>query len=88
VRRTPSTCWTPAAPSPSPSAAAFIKRVRDNARRCAEGYLKLREKLGYPLTKTSWTVGQQLPVLEGKPASEYWKTGAVSTFRWGGRLDA
>jgi glycyl-tRNA synthetase alpha chain len=54
--------------------AAFIKRVRDNARRCAEGYLKMREKLGYPLTKTSWTVGQQPPVLEGKPASGYWKT--------------
>src|SRR5678810_52836 len=54
--------------------AAFIKRVRDNARRCAEGYLKMREKLGYPLTKTAWTVGQQPPVLEGKPASEYWKT--------------
>jgi len=54
--------------------AAFIKRVRDNARRCAEGYLRMREKLGYPLARTSWTVGQQLPVLEGKPASDSWKT--------------
>jgi glycyl-tRNA synthetase alpha chain len=54
--------------------AAYIKRVRDNARSCAEGYLKMREKLGYPLLKTKWTVGEQLPLLEGKPASDYWKT--------------
>ena len=54
--------------------AGFIKRVRDNARLCAEGYLKMREKLGYPLCKTEWTVGEQLPLLEGKKASEYWKT--------------
>ncbi len=54
--------------------ANFIKRVRDNARLCAEGYLKMREKLGYPLLKTPWTVGEQPPVLEGKPASDYWKT--------------
>ncbi|MET0403388.1 MAG: glycine--tRNA ligase subunit alpha, partial [Cystobacter sp.] len=54
--------------------ANFIKRVRDNARLCAEGYLKMREKLGYPLLKTPWTVGEQPPVLEGKQASEYWKT--------------
>jgi glycyl-tRNA synthetase alpha chain len=54
--------------------AAYIKRVRDNARLCAEGYLKMREKLGYPLCKTTWTVGEQLALLEGKPASEYWKT--------------
>ena len=54
--------------------ANFIKRVRDNARACAEGYLKQRERLGYPLLKTKWTVGEQPPVLEGKPASEYWKS--------------
>ena len=54
--------------------AGFIKRVRDNARLCAEGYLKAREALGYPLTKTAWTVGEQPPVLEGKKASEYWST--------------
>jgi glycyl-tRNA synthetase alpha chain len=54
--------------------AAYIKRVRDNARSCAEGYLKMREKLGYPLLETKWTVGEQLPLLEGKPASDYWKT--------------
>lgn len=54
--------------------AAFIKRVRDNARLCAEGYLRMREKLGYPLCKTAWTVGEQPALLEGKAASEYWKT--------------
>lgn len=54
--------------------AGFIKRVRDNARLCAEGYLKMREKLGFPLLKTQWTVGEQPPLLEGKAASEYWKT--------------
>jgi glycyl-tRNA synthetase alpha chain len=53
---------------------AFIKRVRDNARGCAEGYLRVRERLGYPLLKTAWTVGEQPPVLEGAPASAYWKT--------------
>ena len=45
--------------------AGFIKRVRDNAKRCAEGYLEAREKLGFPLLKTPWTVGEQLPSLEG-----------------------
>ncbi|HME91469.1 MAG TPA: glycine--tRNA ligase subunit alpha, partial [Myxococcaceae bacterium] len=54
--------------------ASFIKRVRDNARSCAEAYLRTRERLGYPLLKTRWTVGEQPPVIEGKPASEYWKT--------------
>ena len=54
--------------------AGFIKRVRDNARLCAEGYLKMRERLGYPLLKTPWTVGEQPKLLEGKPASDYWKT--------------
>jgi glycyl-tRNA synthetase alpha chain len=54
--------------------AAFIQRVRDNARLCAEGYLRMREKLGYPLTKTGWTVGDQPKLLEGKAASEVWKT--------------
>ncbi len=33
----------------------------------------MREKLGYPLCKTKWTVGEQLPLLEGKPACDYWK---------------
>ena len=33
----------------------------------------MRERLGYPLLKTPWTVGEQPPVLEGKPASDYWK---------------
>src|SRR5262249_11297466 len=54
--------------------AGFIKRVRDNARLCAEGYLRSREELGYPLLKTRWTVGEQMPPIEGKPASEFWKT--------------
>ncbi|MCI0573957.1 MAG: glycine--tRNA ligase subunit alpha [Myxococcaceae bacterium] len=53
--------------------AGFIGRVRDNARLCAEGYLKSREALGYPLLKTQWTVGEQLPVLEGRRSSEHWK---------------
>jgi glycyl-tRNA synthetase alpha chain len=53
--------------------AGYIKRVRDNARLCAEGYLAMRERLGYPLCQTAWTVGEQLPLLEGKPASEAWK---------------
>jgi glycyl-tRNA synthetase alpha chain len=54
--------------------AGFIQRVRDNARLCAEGYLRMREKLGYPLCKTGWTVGDQPKLLEGKAASEAWKT--------------
>jgi glycyl-tRNA synthetase alpha chain len=33
----------------------------------------MRERLGYPLCQTAWTVGEQLPLLEGKPASEAWK---------------
>jgi glycyl-tRNA synthetase alpha chain len=52
----------------------YIKRVRDNARACAEGYLRVREKLGYPLLKNVWRVGEHPPLLEGKPASDYWKT--------------
>jgi len=54
--------------------ANFINRIRDNARLCAQGYLKMRERLGYPLLKTPWTVGEQPAILEGKPASEHWKT--------------
>jgi glycyl-tRNA synthetase alpha chain len=53
--------------------AGFIKRVRDNARLCAEGYLRSRERLGFPLLRSPWTVGDQPPPLEGKPASEAWK---------------
>ncbi|MFO0597470.1 MAG: glycine--tRNA ligase subunit alpha [Myxococcaceae bacterium] len=53
--------------------AGYIKRVRDNAALCAKGYLKMRQKLGWPLTKTGWTVGEQPPMHEGKPASEMWK---------------
>jgi len=52
--------------------AGFIKRVRDNARLCAEGYLRSREALGYPLAGKPWTVGEQPPLLEGRPASEAW----------------
>jgi glycyl-tRNA synthetase alpha chain len=54
--------------------AGFIKRVRDNARACAEAYLKVRAGLGFPLRKTAWTVGQQPPLLEGAPASRVWDT--------------
>jgi glycyl-tRNA synthetase alpha chain len=50
----------------------FIKKVRDNAKLCADGYIKMREKLGFPLCKTKWTVGEQPPLLEGKPASQMW----------------
>ncbi|RJQ55907.1 MAG: glycine--tRNA ligase subunit alpha [Nitrospiraceae bacterium] len=32
---------------------AYIARVRNLARRCAEGYLKLREEMGFPLLKKS-----------------------------------
>ena len=49
--------------------AGFIKRVRDNARACAEAYLKARAELGFPLVKTGWTVGEQPPLLEGTRAS-------------------
>ena len=52
----------------------FIKRVRDNARGCAEDYLRGRQRLGYPLLNAPWTVGEQPPVLEGTPASAFWKT--------------
>src|SRR5690606_40033265 len=52
--------------------AAFIKRVRDNARLCAEGYLRSREALGYPLAGKPRTVGEQPEVLEGSRASEAW----------------
>ncbi len=54
--------------------AMFIKRVRDNARRCAEGYLQARKRLGFPLCREPWTVGEQLPILEGNKASSYWET--------------
>jgi glycyl-tRNA synthetase alpha chain len=54
--------------------ALFIKRVRDNARLCAEGYLRMRERLGYPLCQSDWAVGEQPALLEGKKSSEYWKT--------------
>jgi glycyl-tRNA synthetase alpha chain len=54
--------------------ASFIQRVRDNARTCAESFLKQRARLGYPLLRTAWTVGEQPEILEGKAASEYWKS--------------
>ena len=54
--------------------ANLIKRIRDQARLVAEGYLRVRERLGYPLLRTQWTVGEQPAVLEGNPASNYWKT--------------
>jgi glycyl-tRNA synthetase alpha chain len=31
----------------------YIARVRNLARRCAEGYLRLREEMGFPLLKES-----------------------------------
>jgi glycyl-tRNA synthetase alpha chain len=59
--------------------ANLIKRIRDNARFCAQSYVKTRQRLGYPLLRSPWTVGEQLPVLEGKPASEFWKTVSFQT---------
>ena len=54
--------------------AEYIRRVRANARLCAEGYIAMRERLGYPLCQKPWTVGEQLPIHHGKPASDWWKT--------------
>jgi glycyl-tRNA synthetase alpha chain len=34
----------------------------------------MRQSLDWPLCKTGWTVGEQLPMFEGKPASDMWKT--------------
>ena len=53
--------------------AGYIKRVRDNAILCARGYLKMRQRLGWPLCQRNWTVGEQPPLLEGKPASAWWQ---------------
>ena len=53
--------------------AQYLKRVRDNVRLCAEGYLAMRERRGYPLCETAWAVGEHPPLLEGRPASDYWK---------------
>ena len=64
---------------------AYIKRVRDNARGCAEGYLRMRERLGYPLLKTPWKVGEQPALLEGKAASDYWKTVSFQKAEGAGR---
>ena len=52
--------------------AGYIKRVRDNAILCARGYLAARQRLGWPLCQTRWTVGEQPPLLEGTPASAWW----------------
>jgi hypothetical protein len=71
--RTPSTRSTRGAISVT-ERAGFIKRVRDNARASAEAYLRIRAKLGFPLVKTGWTVGEQPPPLEGAPASASWAT--------------
>ena len=52
--------------------AQYIKRVRDNARRCAAGYLKARAKLGYPLMKNDWLVGEHPPSETGQRSLDYW----------------
>jgi glycyl-tRNA synthetase alpha chain len=54
--------------------AQYIRRVRDNARLCARGYLAMREKLGYPLCRMDWNVGDQSVALDGSRASKYWST--------------
>ena len=61
--------------------AGFIKRVRDNARACAEAYLQTRARLGFPLVKTGWTVGEQPPPLEGARASASWASFAAEAPR-------
>jgi glycyl-tRNA synthetase alpha chain len=53
--------------------AGFIKRVRQNARGCAERYLATRAELGWPLADSDWKVGEHPPILEGEPASAYWQ---------------
>lgn len=53
--------------------AGFIKRVRQNARGCAERYLATRAELGWPLCASGWRVGEHPLVLEGEPASAYWQ---------------
>ncbi|MBF0106460.1 MAG: glycine--tRNA ligase subunit alpha [Deltaproteobacteria bacterium] len=52
--------------------AGFIKRVRDTAHLCAEGYLKSRHKAGWPLLRNEWTVGKQPEVVGEKKASDWW----------------
>jgi glycyl-tRNA synthetase alpha chain len=52
--------------------ADFIKRIRENARRCAERYLITRAEMGFPLTALDWKVGEHPRLLEGEPASAYW----------------
>ena len=47
--------------------AGFIKRVRDNARACAEAYLEVRAELGFPLRKTAGPSASSRPLLEGAP---------------------
>ena len=44
----------------------------------------MRERLGFPLLKTAWTVGEQPRLLEGKPASRVLETCASSSARSGG----
>ncbi|MGH8930234.1 MAG: glycine--tRNA ligase subunit alpha [Egibacteraceae bacterium] len=53
--------------------ASFIKRVRQNARGCAERYLMTRAEMGFPLVGADWRVGEHPPLLEGEPASSYWR---------------
>ena len=48
-RRTPSTCSMRAARSPSPSAPAYIGRIRNLARAVAQSYYESRERLGFPM---------------------------------------
>jgi glycyl-tRNA synthetase alpha chain len=45
----------------------------DNAR-ASPTYLRTRARLGFPLVKTGWAVGEQLPPLEGTRASASWAT--------------
>ncbi len=49
----------------------YIGRIRELAKKCAEGYLKQREKLGYPLSKT---LKSQFPMTNSQKAGPKKKT--------------
>jgi glycyl-tRNA synthetase alpha chain len=51
----------------------YIKRIRDTARACADGYLKARSKAGWPLLQRDWKVGAHPAVVEGGLASSAWE---------------
>ncbi len=50
----------------------YLRRVRDCARRCAQGYVRTRHAAGWPLLDAKWRVGEHPPGLEGPSASDWW----------------